>query len=72
MHLAPECLADRLDGVFALGPIDAGIAMERLVDETIMLVEAHMPKVDTALARHHLGLRSRPWNPTAAPASAGE
>jgi hypothetical protein len=51
MRLAPECLADRLDGVFALDPVDAGIAMERLVDETVSLVEAHMPAVNTAQAR---------------------
>jgi hypothetical protein len=72
MHLAPECLADRLDGVFALGPIEAGIAMEHLVDETITLVEAHMPTVDTAPARHQLGRRPRPWDPNTAPANSAD
>ncbi len=63
LGLAPERLADRLDGVFALDPVEAGIAMERLVDETIRLVEAHMPMVDTAPTRRHLGVRHHPWHP---------
>ncbi|MBW3632319.1 MAG: hypothetical protein KY456_04735 [Chloroflexi bacterium] len=71
MDLAPERLADRLDGMFALDPVDAGIAMERLVDETVALVETHMPAVDTAPARRHLGVRHQPWHPPAEPARAG-
>jgi hypothetical protein len=70
LRLAPERLADRLDGVFALDPIEAGIVVERLVDETITLVEAHMPDVDTTPARRHLGVRPRAWRPMAGPASA--
>jgi hypothetical protein len=71
MRLAPERLADRLEGVFAVDPVDAGIAMERLVAETITLVEAHMPAVDTAAARRHLEMRHRSWHPTVESASAG-
>ena len=71
MGLAPEYLADRLDGVFALDPVEAGIAMERLVEETVALVEAHMPAVDAAPARRRLGVRHHPWHLTAEPASAG-
>ena len=67
MHLAPERLADRLDEVFALDPVTAGMAMERLVAETVTLVEAHMPAVDTAPARRHLGMRQRPWNAPVGP-----
>lgn len=70
MHLAPDRFAERLDGVFALDPVEAGIVVERLVDETISLVEAHMPTVDTAAARRHLGVRPRAWRPTAGSASA--
>ena len=70
MHLAPDHVAERLDGVFALDPIEAGIVVERLGDETITLVEAHMPTVDTAAARRHLGVRPGAWRPTAGPASA--
>jgi hypothetical protein len=72
MHLAPDRLPERLDSVFALDPIDAGIIMERLVEETITLVEVHMPMVDTAPSRRRLGLRHRAWTPTAALEDAGD
>lgn len=63
LRVAPERFADRLDEVFALDPVAAGVEMERLVEETITLVEVHMPAVDTAPARRHLGKRQLPWNP---------
>ena len=69
MHLAPERLADRLDNVFRLDPVDAGIAIERLVEETVTLVDRHMPAIDTAPARRHLGMRHHPWRPGADPAT---
>lgn len=65
LPLAPARLADRLDEVFALEPVAAALAMERLVDETIQLVEAHMPEMDTAPARRCLGKRQQPWSPPA-------
>jgi len=71
MRLVPEHLADRLDELFALDPVRAGTAIERLVDETVTLVEAHMPTLDTAPARRHIGVRHRPWSPAAGPASGG-
>jgi hypothetical protein len=67
LPLAPGRLADRLDEMFALDPVDASMAMERLVAETILLVEAHMPAVDTASARQRLGQRQRPWSPPPGP-----
>ncbi|MDP9366392.1 MAG: hypothetical protein M3Q10_19575 [Chloroflexota bacterium] len=71
MRLAPERLADRLDDLFALEPVAAGSELERLVDEAVTLVEAHMPTVDTAPARRHLGVRHRPWNTAAGSAGGG-
>jgi hypothetical protein len=71
MHLAPDLLTERLESLFALDPVSAGIEMERLVDETITLLATRMPMVDTAQARLPLGLRHRSWDPTAARASAG-
>lgn len=65
MHLAPKRLADRLDALFMLDPIDAGNALESLVDEMLGLVERHMPTVDTTSARRHIGVRQHPWSPTA-------
>ncbi len=67
MRLVPKRLADRLDALFALDPVSAGAELERLVDETVTLVEAHMPTVDTTPARRHIGIRHRPWSPAAAP-----
>jgi hypothetical protein len=67
MRLAPARLADRLDALFALDPVSAGAALERLVDETATLVEAHMPTVDTTSARRHIGARQRPWIPASGP-----
>jgi predicted nucleotidyltransferase len=62
MHVAPAHLADRLDGLFDLDPAAAGIALEGLVAETIALVEARMPAVNTTAARRHIGKRPRPWS----------
>ena len=61
MDLAPLNLADRLDGLFTLDPVAAGAALERLVKETVALVEAHMPTADTNPARRYLDNRHRPW-----------
>ncbi len=65
MRLAPERLADRLNALFTLGPFGAGLALERLVDETVTLVDVHLPAVDTTPARALIGVRHRPWSPTA-------
>jgi hypothetical protein len=72
MRLAPDHLAERLDALFALDPVPAGVMTERLVDETVTLVETHMPTVGTASTRRLLGRRHRPWDPAAAPASTGD
>ena len=65
MRLAPERLADRLNVLFTLGPFRAGLALERLVDETVTLVDVHLPAVDTTPTRALIGVRHRPWSPTA-------
>lgn len=67
MSIAPDRLANRLNVLFALEPVAAAHAMERLVDETVALVEAQMPAVDTTPARRHLGVRHRPWAPAVEP-----
>jgi len=72
IHLVPDRRAERLDFVFALDPVTAGIEMERLVDETVSLVEVHMPVVDTAPSRRRLGLRHQTWEPTTALENAGD
>lgn len=61
LPLSPDRFADRLEEIFGLDPLAASLAMERLVDETIMLVETHMPAADTTSARRNLGKRQHPW-----------
>ena len=63
MQLVPERLADRLDELFSLDLASAGIALERLVNETVTLVEAHMLTISTVSVRRHIGVRHRPWIP---------
>lgn len=63
LAVAPDRLADRLDEIFTLDPAAASMAIEQLVEETIGLVEGHIPAVNTASARRHLGQRQHPWSP---------
>ena len=67
MLLAPNRFADRLDEVFAMDSVSAGNALERLVDETLRLIEVHLPTVDTTTARRHIGVRHTPWTPSSGP-----
>ncbi|MBA3275794.1 MAG: hypothetical protein H0T72_08370 [Chloroflexia bacterium] len=69
MHSKPARLAVHLNSLFALDPVDAGAELERLVDETLTLVETHMPIVNTKPSRRHVGKRHDPWTRTARPPS---
>jgi hypothetical protein len=62
LTIAPERLAARLDALFVLDRASAAIELERLVGETVALVEAHLPDVDTTPVRRLLGARQRPWS----------
>lgn len=57
MPHAPARIADHLDELFVLDLVAAGIALESLVDETLMLVETQMPEIDTAAPRRHIEMR---------------
>lgn len=61
MTLAPENLADRLEGLFRSDAAVAICQLESLVQETVELLEWHMPDVDTSLVRGKLGWRQSPW-----------
>lgn len=63
MKIAPEALGPRLDALFAKDMSEALPALERLVTETVELVERHMPSADTSAVRRRLGWRRRPWGP---------
>jgi predicted nucleotidyltransferase len=64
LRLAPPDLGGRLDDLLAADLVAAGEELERLVGETVGLVEQHMPGVDTSAVRRQLGARKEPWTPT--------
>jgi hypothetical protein len=63
LPIAPEHLAERLEGLVLIDPLAAGDRLAALVDETVSLVEQHMPQVDTAKVRRSLQRRAQPWRP---------
>jgi predicted nucleotidyltransferase len=64
MKIAPENLAARLEGLFHQEASVAVNELETLVQETVKLVEVHMPQVDTASGKRKLGWRQQPWQPS--------
>jgi hypothetical protein len=61
MEIAPENLAERLEGLFKQAPPVAVNELEVLVRETVELVETHMPQIDTTSAKQKIGWRQQPW-----------
>lgn len=61
MDIAPQNLALRLEDLFHQEASIAALHLESLVQETVALVEAHMPQVNTAFAKRQLGWRQQPW-----------
>jgi hypothetical protein len=57
LAVAPERLADRIEALFRDEPDAAVLELERLVGETVGLVEREMPEVDTAAVHATLGAR---------------
>jgi hypothetical protein len=55
MSLCPPALVVRLKQVFRLAPRSGARLLQELLDETLSLVETHMPEIDTAEAREALG-----------------
>jgi hypothetical protein len=60
MGVAPVNLASRIERLFAPGDSAAALELERLVTETVDLVEREMPDVDTSRVRARLGWRQPP------------
>ncbi|HEX8218182.1 MAG TPA: nucleotidyltransferase domain-containing protein [Chloroflexia bacterium] len=54
LRIAPADLAARLRNAFLLGPVEGVGELHSLIEDTLRLVERHMPEVDTskAWARH--------------------
>lgn len=62
MAVKPENLASRIEALFKHDLSDALPEVEKLVAETITLVEAHMPQIDTTAAKARLGWKHQPWH----------
>lgn len=63
LRLAPADLAARLDALFRADPATTVTQLELLVRDTVALVEAHVPAVDTRTVRERLAWRESPWTP---------
>jgi hypothetical protein len=57
MTVAPDALPDRLEALFTAAPSIAVLELERLVADTVALVEFNLPDVDTSRVRRDLGSR---------------
>ena len=54
LDIAPAALADRLERLWSVPPREAAEQLRYLVEETVALVEQHLPEVDTTAVRHAL------------------
>lgn len=63
MQIAPAEFAPRIEALFISPPSEAAVQLERLVSETLDLVDAHLPDIDTSKARKRIGWRQEPWTP---------
>jgi hypothetical protein len=61
LRLAPPHLAARLDNLLMVDQVSASADLERLVQDTVDLVDRHMPEVDTSAVGRSLGKREQPW-----------
>jgi hypothetical protein len=62
LRIAPEDLAARIEALCHAPASVAASALEELVQETLALVRAHMPQVDTTKAGRRIGWRQKPWD----------
>ncbi len=61
--IKPDDLAERIEALFHTEAPRAAVLSESLVKETVILVERHMPQVDTTRARSRIGWRQQAWKP---------
>jgi hypothetical protein len=62
MEIAPGDVAARLEGLFRQEREQALASLRALLEETVALVEAHLPEVDTSAARALLARRPQTWD----------
>ena len=62
LRIAPENLAARIERLCHAPASVAAPVLEELVQQTLALVCAHMPQVDTTTAGRRIGWRQKPWD----------
>lgn len=62
LTIAPPDVAERIGRLFAAPLAEALPELERLVAETLSLVERELPQIDTTAARSRIGWRHEPWS----------
>jgi hypothetical protein len=63
LRVAPPGLAERIDAALVAPMPVAAAELERLLDETLAIVESELPAVDVTAARRGIGMRASPWSP---------
>ncbi len=61
LTIAPDHLAERLEGLFTDDHVAAAYELETLVRETVALVQQHMPEASIPVERLRLGQRVQQW-----------
>ena len=61
LRLQPADLGGRIEALFTSPPAEALLSLESLVAETLDLVEAGLPDVDTSVPRRRIGWRKPGW-----------
>jgi hypothetical protein len=61
LAVVPSALADRMDLLFETDVSSAITQIEALVQETVTLVNIHMPEADTSILRYPPGERQQRW-----------
>lgn len=63
MSIKPDNLYERLEQIFESEMETAVHDLEQLIAETLALVDAHMPQIDTSAAKAKIGWRQKAWQP---------
>jgi hypothetical protein len=61
MYIAPNNLYYRTENIFKVEPYLAATQLKELIQETVELVELHMPQIDTSQVRRKLDWRHEAW-----------
>ena len=62
LQIVPVDFGQRTEALFHTRAEDAALELEKLVQETLDLLDQHMPHIDTKAARARIGWRHRAWD----------